>query len=79
MATTNPARERMLKYLEDHFINGRRIEVDSIRPTGYRRVGEKFWWPWPDGFDYGWFCRLKEAADLEDFRHAGVDPRRVIQ
>lgn len=79
MGTTNPARERMLKYLEDHFINGRRIETDSLRPTGYRRVGEMFWWPWPDGFDYEWFDKLKKAADLEDLRRAGVDARHVVQ
>ena len=68
----NPARERMLRYLEDHFINGKRVETSSIRRTGYRRLGEKFWWPWPDGFDYDWFCRLKEAADWEDKKLAGI-------
>ena len=73
----NPARERMIRYLEDHFIQGRRVEASTIAANHYRYIGEEFFRPWPDGFDYIWFCRLREAAEYEDLRLAGLKPSMV--
>lgn len=77
MTDLNPMRRRLLDYLSVYGLDGRNMFAHDWDESGYYAkvplTGEistqRF--PWPEGFDYNWFCQLFQVADREDFRLAG--------
>lgn len=78
MAEINPVRRQLLDYLGVHGLNGANMYSHDWDEDGYYAkvpltgevTTEKF--PWPEGFDYGWFLKAFHVADLEDKRIAGL-------
>lgn len=78
MSAVNPERQRMLDYLRRYHLVPENIKVDDWDEDGFIALnpitGEwsKSRIPWPEGFNFDWFVKLYEVADIADYRHAGL-------
>lgn len=78
MSEINPVRRQLLDYLGVYGLNGSNMANYGWDAEGYYAKvpltgeisHEKF--PWPEGFDYGWFATAFNIADKEDMRLAGI-------
>lgn len=77
MNSVSPERQRMMDYLLRFHLAPQNIKTSDWDEDGFYaynpitgNLSGKI--PWPDGFNYGWFCKLYHVADIADFRRAGL-------
>lgn len=79
----SPERQRLVDYLRRHNLVAANMKADEWTEDGFMAVNPitgnvQGPIPWPQGFNYDWFCRLYYVADIADFRRDGL-PRRVVR
>lgn len=72
----SPERQRMIDYLARYHLVAKNIKADDWDEDGFMALNPitgQFQGPipWPDGFNYDWFCKLYQVADVADFRRLG--------
>lgn len=73
----NPERQRMLDYLKRYGLRGENIKIDGWDEDGFMALNPitgEFQGPipWPDGFNFDWFSKLYEVAQVADYRRGGI-------
>lgn len=80
----NPERQRMLDYLARFHLVPQNIKTDDWDEDGFIALNPitglytEHKIPWPEGFNYDWFVKLYDVADLADWRRAGFRGSPVL-
>lgn len=71
-----PERQRLMDYIARYHLVAKNIKADDWDEDGFMALnpitGEyQGPIPWPDGFNYDWFCKLYQVADRADVSEMG--------
>lgn len=73
----SPERQRLMDYMARYHLLAKNIKASEWDEDGFMALNPitgQFQGPipWPDGFNYDWFCKLLQVADSADYRRAGL-------
>lgn len=73
VSDVNPERQRLLDYLTRYHLVPQNMKAREWDEDGFTALnpitGHEYGpVPWPEGFNYDWFCKLAEVADASDAR-----------